>query len=159
MIGNYIPPWQAWIVSDLDIVQEFNERLANHLSPSITASDLKIGDVYACNTDDGWFRGCVDKIDPLEVFLVDIGCYGSNIIQIKDLTKFDKKVPPLAAPYQIFDGAVSSKVDSKLKELLLPSTYAEALLDPDRSECALWVNGQNVLEAAGHMVRVEVSHW
>lgn len=75
------------------------------------------------------------------------------------LSGLNKVVPPLAEPFQIFkEDHKSSRVEANLSGLLKPCTEVEALVDTARESCVLWLNGQNVLEAAGYLVRVEVSH-
>jgi len=155
LIGNYEPPWRIWLIFEPDILEELGDRLNQTASKEITASP-KMNEVYACKTEEGWFRGHIECVSPPAAFLIDVGRLESNILEIKPLTGLTKCLQPLAKPFDIFMGDVSSSVDVKLTKLLAPGTTVET--QSNTPFCVFWVHGENVLEASGHMVRVEVSH-
>lgn len=142
------------------MLHEISSRLGKQPESALKKTDgLKLGELYACKTADGWFRGRLDKLNPLSAFLIDYGRQEKDILQLVPLGGLNKIVPPLASPFQIFKGGLeSSRVEAKLTGLLKHCTEVEAIVDSANDYCSLWVDGQNVLEAAGHLVRVEVSH-
>jgi hypothetical protein len=143
----------------MDVLQEISSRLENQPESALKKTDgFKLGELYACKTSDGWFRGRLEKLNPsATAFLIDYGRQEKDILQLVPLGGINKIVPPLATPLQIFEGELqSSRVEAKLAGLLKNCTKVEALVDSD--SCVLWVDGQNILEAAGYLARVIVSH-
>lgn len=142
------------------MLNEISSRIGNQLEPALKRTDnFKMGELYACKTADGWFRGRLDKLKPPSAFLIDYGRQENDILQLVPLNGVEKIVPPLATPLQIFEGELqSSRVEAKLSGLLKHNTKVEVLVDPTGNLCVLWVDGQNILEAAGYLIRVVVSH-
>ena len=161
LVGNFCPPWTVWLVRELDVLHEISSRLENQPESALIkkTDGYKLGELYACKTAEGWFRGRLDKLKPLRAFLIDYGREEQDLLQLVPLGGLNKIVPPLASRLQIFNGDLESRrVEAKLKSLLKQCTKVEALVDSDNGSCVLWVDGQNVLEAAGHLARVEVMH-
>ncbi|XP_059471427.1 uncharacterized protein LOC132194272 [Neocloeon triangulifer] len=155
-IGSFQPPCTVWLITEPQIFEEMCERLQS-LTPQIPISKPGLGEVYAVQLKEGWFRGRVTSVQPLETTLLDSGRKEDQILTIMPLSSFLRMVEPLAKPYELTEDEITAKCTYKLQKVLTSGQRAEALILNGVLH-GLWVDGQNALEAAGHLIKVEVVH-
>ncbi|CAB3371907.1 Hypothetical predicted protein [Cloeon dipterum] len=153
-------PQRVWLVEDTVSFNLMSDSLRQLDRNSLTGlTNPVVGDMCAVRVDDQWHRAKVVNVDPLTFFLVDLAYNNVNMNKVKKavhLNRLLKMVPPLAKPFDLVKDEISEKSVTKIKRILAKGKESRALIQED-ALLGLWIDGINVLEAAGYLVKVHVT--
>ncbi|XP_065352041.1 uncharacterized protein LOC135947248 isoform X2 [Cloeon dipterum] len=152
-------PQRVWLVEDtasFNLMSDSLHQLDRNSLPALT--NPVMGEMCAVRVDDQWHRAMVVNVHPMTFFLVDLA-YNVDMSKVKTavhLSRLLKMVPPLAKPFDLVKDEISEKSFAKIKKILAKGKESHALIQED-ALLGLWINGINVLEAAGYLVKVHVT--